>query len=167
MLSQVGNLLKRALSLAGRRAIVVVGLVLTLMVMLVVVDVTLRRVFNSPLAFSYQLMGLGLVIVVWGSILYSTILERHISVDVLVSRFPAKSRQFLRLTFDFVSAVILFLIGWQCIIYALRQQELHAETEMLNLPLYPFIFIVALGAIWAGLMLLLNFIESVRGEAKQ
>jgi TRAP-type C4-dicarboxylate transport system permease small subunit len=167
MLPKVGNLLKRALSLAGRRAIGAVGLVLTLMVLLVVVDVVLRRIFNSPLAFSYQLMGLGLVIIVWGSVLYSTILERHISVDVLVSRFPAKTRQFLGLAFDFVCALLLLLIGWQSIIYALRQQELHAETEMLHLPLYPFIFIVALGTIWAGLVLLVNFIESVRSEGKR
>jgi len=167
MLPKVGNLLKRALFGVGHRAIGAVGLVLILMVLLTAVDVTLRRVFNSPLAFSFELMGLGLVIVVWGSVLYSTGRERHISIDVLVSRFPEKVRRFFRLAFDFVSAILLLVISWRSIVYAIHEMNVHHTSEMLDIPIYPFVFIVAAGAIWAGFMLLVNFIDSLRGEAKR
>lgn len=167
MVPKLGNLLKRILFQVGRGAIIAAGLALISLVLLVVVDVTLRRAFNSPLPFSYEIIEFGLVIVIWGSVLYSTSRERHISIDVVTSRLPAKTRQFFRLTFDFVSAVVLFLIGWQSITYAMLLWDVQRVSPMLDIPLYPFVFIVALGAILAGLILLVNFIDSVRGEGKR
>jgi TRAP-type C4-dicarboxylate transport system permease small subunit len=167
MLPKLGNLLRRTLFQVGHRSVVAAGATLSLLVLLIAVDVTLRRAFNSPLTFSYEIIQFGLVIVVWGSVLYSTIRERHISIDVLVSRLPAKTRQFFRLTFDFISAVVLFLIGWQSITYAMDLRDAHRVSSMLDIPLYPFVFIVALGAILAGLILLVNFVDSVRGEGKR
>lgn len=167
MLPKLGNLLRRILFQVGHRSVVAAGATLSLLVLLIAVDVTLRRVFNSPLIFSYEIIEFGLVIVVWGSVLYSTIRERHISIDVLVSRLPAKTRQFLRLTFDFISAVVLLLIGWRSITYAMDLQDLQLVSSMLEIPIYPFVFIVALGAILAGLILLVNFADSVKGEGKR
>lgn len=167
MLPKLGNLLRRILFQVGHRSVVAAGLVLISLVLLIAVDVTLRRVFNSPLTFSYEIIGFGLVIVVWGSVLYSTIRERHISIDVLVSRLPAKTKQFFRVAFDFISAVVLLLIGWQSITYAIDLRYLQLVSSMLEIPIYPFVFIVALGAILAGLILLVNFVDSVRGEGKR
>lgn len=167
MLPKLGNLLTRILFQVGHRAVIAAGLVLMLLVLLIATDVTLRRAFNSPLPFSYEIIEFGLVIIVWGSILYSTSRESHISIDVLVSRLPAKPRQFFRLTFDFVSAVVLFLIGWQSIAYAMHLRDVQNVSPTLDIPVYPFVFIVALGAILAGLILLVNFIDSVRGEGKR
>ena len=167
MLPKLGNLLRRILFQVGHRSVVAAGATLSLLVLLMAVDVTLRRVFNSPLTFSYEIIEFGLVIVVWGSVLYSTIRERHISIDVLVSRFPAKTRQFFRLTFDFISSVVLLLIGWQSITYAVDLRDMQLMSSMLDIPIYPFVFIVALGAILAGLILLVNFVDSVRGEGKR
>ena len=167
MLPKLGNLLRRILFQVGHRSVVAAGATLSLLVLLMAVDVTLRRVFNSPLTFSYEIIEFGLVIVVWGSVLYSTIRERHISIDVLVSRFPAKTRQFFRLTFDFISSVVLLLIGWQSITYAVDLRDMQLMSSMLDIPIYPFVFIVALGAILAGLILLVNFVDSVRVEGKR
>lgn len=167
MVPELGNLLTRILSRVGRGAVVVAGLVLVSLVLLITVDVTLRRAFNSPLTFSYEIIEFGLVIVVWGSVLYSTARERHISIDVLTSRLPAKTRRFLMLTFDFISALVLFLISWQSITYAMDLRNAQRVSSMLDIPLYPFVFIVALGAILSGLILLVNFIDSVRGEGKR
>jgi TRAP-type C4-dicarboxylate transport system permease small subunit len=167
MLLKLGSLLRGILSQVGHRSVVAAGATLILLVLLIAVDVTLRRVFNSPLTFSYEIIQFGLVIVVWGSVLYSTIRERHISIDVLASRLPEKTRQVLRLIFDFVSALILLLIGWQSITYAMDLRAVRLESAMLEIPIYPFVFIVAVGAILAGLILLVGFVDSVRGEEKR
>jgi TRAP-type C4-dicarboxylate transport system permease small subunit len=164
---KVGDILRRALYLVGNQAIVPMGLGLVLIVLLTVVDVTLRRLFNSPLDFSLELIKLGLVVVVWSAVLYSTSRERHISVDVLTSRFPARVRRFLAAGFDLVSALLLLLIGWQAIIYAMGVARMRQETQMLGIPFYPFICIMAFSTIWAGLMLLVNFIDSVRGKGER
>lgn len=164
MLSKTGRLIRKILFGVANQGIVAMATVMMLLVFLVVVDVTMRRGFNNPLGFSLELMGLGLVIIAWGSILYSTGRERHISVDVLVMYLPAKVRRFLRLTCDFVSVLVLLLIGWRCIINALNQWDMGKESQLLEIPIFPFVFIVAFGAIWAGLMLLVNFIDGVRSK---
>ena len=166
MLPKVGNLLKRSLFQVGHRAIGAMTLVMMLMVLLTVVDVTLRRVFNSPLAWSFELMQLGLVIVVWGAVLYSTGRDRHISITVLTDRFPAKARRFFRVAFDLVSALLLLLIGWRAIIYAMTLARMRQETAILEILIFPFVCVLAFGTIWAGLMLLVNFIDSVRRKGE-
>ena len=166
MLSKTGRLIRKTLFGVAAQGIVAMATVMMLLVFLVVVDVTMRRGFNNPLGYSLELMGLGLVIICWGSILYSTGRERHISVDVLVMYLPAKVRRFLRLTWDFVSVLVLLLIGWRSIINALNQWNIGLESQLLEIPTFPFIFIVAFGAIWAALMLLVNFIDGVRSKEK-
>jgi TRAP-type C4-dicarboxylate transport system permease small subunit len=166
MLLKIGNFLRRVLFVVGHRAIAAMGFVLILMVLLTVVDVTLRRVFNSPLEFSLELMQIGLVVAVWGAVLYSTGQERHISITVLTDRFPAKTRRFLSVVFDLVSALLLLLIGWRSVIYGMTLARMGQETPVLEILIFPFVFILAFGAIWAGLMLLVNFIDSVRGKAE-
>jgi TRAP-type C4-dicarboxylate transport system permease small subunit len=137
-------------------------ILLGLMILLVVVDVTLRRLFDHPLSFSYELMGFGLVIVVWSSILYSTMRDRHISVDIITSHFPVKARRVLNAVADFISMILLFAIGWRSIIYGFQLRESGQISVMLDLPFYPFIFLIAFGAICAGFMLLVSFIESIK-----
>jgi len=138
-----------------------------LMVLLVVADVIMRRVFNSPLTFSYELIEIALVIVVWSAICYSTASERHISVSVFVSRLPAKTEKFITAVVDFISVVLFGIIGWQSITFALNTWDIHKVTQILRVPYYPVVFLVALGAILAGLMLLVRIINSIVGEAKR
>ena len=163
MLTKAGNLIKRILFGVGRRGIAVMGTVMILLVLMVVVDVSLRRLFNNPLRFSYELIGLALVIIAWSAILYTTGLERHITIDVLISRFPPKVLKWVRAVWDFASALVLLLLGWRSIVYALNMRDLGKYTEMLEIEYYPFILIVAAGAIWAGLMLMVNSINTARG----
>ena len=166
MLSTTGRIIRKVLFGVANQGIVAMAIVMMLLVFLVVVDVTMRRGFNNPLGYSLELMGLGLVIIAWGTILYSTGKERHISVDVLVMYLPAKIRRFLRLTWDFVSVLVLFLIGWRSIIHALNQLDIGRESQLLEIPVFPFVFVVAFGAIWAGLMLLVNFIDGIRNKGE-
>lgn len=137
-----------------------------LMVLLVVADVTLRRIFNSPLAFSYELIEIALVVVVWSAICYSTATERHISISVFVSRLPAKTEKFITTVVDSISVVLFGIIGWQSITHAMDTWKIHKVTQILEVPYYPVVFLVALGAIVAGLMLLVRLINSIVGEAK-
>lgn len=166
-LARTGSAIKKGLGGLGRFTMYVMGGILASMILLVVVDVILRRIFNNPLPFSLELMGFGLVVVVWSAILFSTMKERHISVDIITSHFPLKVRRVLNVIADFIGMGLLLTIGWRCILYAMQLKESGQESVMLDLPLYPFISLVALGAICAGCMLLVSFIESVKDTVKK
>jgi len=153
------DLLGKGISLVSRRARDVGVSVLMAMVLLVVVDVTLRRVFNSPLPFSFELIGIMLVVVVFCFVAYSTATGRHVSIDVLVARFSPKARSGTDLFTDFLSAVLFGLIGWQCIVQGMHIWDAGVETGILNIPHYPFLFIVAFGSIVASLAIFLAIVN--------
>ena len=85
---------------------------------------------------------------------------------MLTDRFSAKARRFFVVAFDLVSALLLLLIGWRAIIYAMKLARMGQETPILVILIFPFVCVLAFGAIWAGLMLLVNFIDSVRGKGE-
>ena len=135
------------------------------MVLLTVTDITLRRVFNSPLPFSFELTETLLVIVVFCSVAYTTYIGRHISIDVIVSRFPLKTRKSIETVIDFICAALFGLVAWRSILRAIHIWNIEQVTGILEIPIYPFIFIVALGSTLASLILLVKVINSIIGEA--
>lgn len=161
------NLLKKGLSLFSSR-IGDLGLcVLMAMVLLVAVDVILRRLFNKPLSFSFELLEILLVAVVFFAVVYTTNLQRHISVDVLVSRFPPKIQTITNRVTDFITVVLFGLIGWRSIIQATLVRDIGHVTGVLEIPLYPFLYVIAFCSIMAGLILLVNLINSMIEATKK
>jgi len=159
LLTDSVDLLRKGISLVSRRARDIGAIVLMAMVLLVVVDVTLRRAFNSPLPFSFELIGIMLVVVVFCFVAYSTATGRHVSIDVLVARFSPKVRSRTDLCTDFLSAVLFGLIGWQSIVQGIHIWDAGVETGILNIPHYPFLFIVAFGSIVASLAVFFTIIN--------
>jgi len=137
------------------------------MVLLIVVDVVSRRIFNSPLSFSFELIELLLVTTVFLALVYTTSVQRHISVDVLTSRFSAKARTITDRVTDFISLVVFALIGWRSIVQAGRIWEMGKETGILGIPIYPFLYVVAFGSIIASLIILVSLINSMIEAAKK
>lgn len=159
--------LKKILSLASYRVGDLGTIVIMAMVLMVIVDIILRRFFNSPLAFSFELVGVMLVVVVYCSVPYTTNIDRHVSIEVLTSRFPPRAQTIITTVADFLSAVLFGLVGWRSILQAIHIWDIGNVTGILKIPYYPFIFIVALGSILASLTLLVGVIHSIIGEVKK
>lgn len=159
--------LKKILSLVSYRVGDLGTIVIMAMVLMVIVDIILRRFFNSPLAFSFELVGVMLVVIVYCSVPYTTNIDRHVSIEVLTSRFPPRAQTIITTVTDFLSAVVFGLVGWRSIDQAIHIWDIGNVTGILKIPYYPFIFIVALGSILASLTLLVGVIHSMIGEVKK
>lgn len=138
--------------------------VLTAMMLLTVTDIILRRFFNSPLPFSFELVEVILVVVAYSYIVYTTSAARHISVDTLTSRFPSSLRKRIRTIGDFITIVLFGLIGWQNILQGINVYKLGTTTAILQVPKFPFQFWVAFGSILACLFLLFKVLNSLFGD---
>jgi TRAP-type C4-dicarboxylate transport system permease small subunit len=137
--------------------------VLVAMVLLTTTDITLRRLFNSPFPFTYELVEFMLVLVAYSYIPYTTSLGRHVSMDTLTCRFPAATRQRIILIGDFITVILFGLISWQNILQGLNVMNLGATTAILHVPKYPFQFMVALGSALACLVFLFRILNSMVG----
>ena len=95
-----------------RRVSNVGQIVLLVMVLFVIVDIVLRRFFNSPLAWSLEVIQVMLVVVVFFSVAHTGSRRGHVSVDLFISKLPAKSQTIID-CFTYILGIVLFVfMGW-------------------------------------------------------
>jgi TRAP-type C4-dicarboxylate transport system permease small subunit len=90
MIRRAGNVLG-----ALERALTVIATIALFAIMaLVVADVFMRYVLNSPFSFTYDLIGLYLLAAVFFLTISDTLrVHAHVGVDILLSRFPPAGRR--------------------------------------------------------------------------
>jgi len=143
------------------RAINSVGvLFLMAMMLLMVVDVFLRRVFNQPLTGSFEVVQFMQVTLVYLGVAYTTIKKAHISIDLITSRLSERTAALLESIILFLSVGFFALITWRNI---LRAEELCTEkatSVLLSIPLFPFYYMLAFGCGVLCLVLIVQLVES-------
>jgi TRAP-type C4-dicarboxylate transport system permease small subunit len=135
------------------------GLILMGIVVLIVIDVTLRYVFNRPFSFSIEVIGIALVVVVFASILLCTASRGHLVIDVLVSRFSPRGQAITDAVMHFLSIGVCIIIAWRSIVYAVYLSEIGYVSTLLKMPLYPFSLFIAFCSCLMTLILLLDFFK--------
>lgn len=117
----------------------------SIVILLVVGQVTMRYVFNAPLTWSEELATFALV---WMSFLGAILCMRdheHIEIEVLVDQFPAKIRKGIVLISRIISAVFLVILAW----YGadLTEQNFTTTSPANNIPMGYVYIIIPIGAL--------------------
>jgi TRAP-type C4-dicarboxylate transport system permease small subunit len=135
--------------------------VLVAMVLLTSTDIILRKFFNSPLPFSFELTEFLLVVVAWCYIAFTTSKGRHVSVDTVTSHFKPSARKTTLLIADIITVIFFGLIAWQNVVQGINVLHVGTTTAILHIPKYPFQFWVALGSALACLIFLFKILNSL------
>lgn len=137
------------------------------MMLLIVADVSLRRLFNKPILGSVELVEYTLAILVFLTIAYCAVQGGHIAIDVLFSRFPQRLQAVLD-SFNYLLSVVLFgLMSWQLIVQVLNVKRMGEASMLLGIPHYPVVFIAAFGSALLTVVLLLQFVETLSGMLRK
>ena len=90
----------------------VTALLMLLIMMIVVTDVSLRYLFNSPLIWAYDMIGLYLMAgVFFLSVSRTYAMHKHIGLDILVQRFPPIGRRLAEILTSVVAIPLFFLMA--------------------------------------------------------
>jgi TRAP-type C4-dicarboxylate transport system permease small subunit len=135
--------------------------VLVGMVLLISTDIFLRRAFNSPIPFTFEVVEYLLVVVGWSYIAFTTSKGRHVSVDTLTSHFPPKTRQIILYVGDFITIILFGLISWQSFLQGMNVFGQGSISAILHVPKWPFQFWVAFGAALACIVFLFKTLNSI------
>jgi TRAP-type C4-dicarboxylate transport system permease small subunit len=139
---------------------------LAAMMFLTAVDVALRYVFNRPIPGSYELVEYMMAVFVPFSVVYASYYRQHVSVDLLINRFPKKVQAISGIFTNFLNLVLVTLIAWQSIISIGQMYESGKTSAVYEIPLYPFVAVLALGMGVFTFLLLLHLLESGIGVKK-
>lgn len=142
------------------RAILIIGIfVLGVMMFLTATDVILRYIFNRPISGAYELTQFMMAIFVPFGIAYCGYVKGHVNVDILITHFPKRFQNILNLITSIFSLFLFSLITWQNIKYVKEQFESKLTSAVLLIPVYPFVFLVALGIGILSLIVLRDIIN--------
>lgn len=141
----------RWLALAG-------GMVLVAMVLLTVVDVTLRKLWNAPIFGAQNISELALLVVVFCAVAHCGREKGHISVNLLGDALGARFTRVADTLVNLIGAAIFALLTWRALVAALQAIEIERVSNLLAIPHWPFYAMIALGA---GLYAIVQLIEAI------
>ena len=128
----------------------------------IVVGVTLRYLFNSPIVGSFELTRLALAMLVALALAHTALEKGHIRVELLVSRLRHRSQVIMGCVAGIFSLGMISLITWQTILYAKRViEEEYVFSSVLLFPLYPFIVLLAISFMLFWLVIAVDFLDSL------
>ncbi len=118
---------------------------------IVVIDVTMRYVFNAPLAWSYDLVSNYLMVTSFFFALSETLRrEHHVNVDIVYSRFPLRLRRLCKMIGWMATSALFALMTWLAAANAWSRFTTH-EVVAGAIP-WPTWIPAAVGAIGMGVM---------------
>jgi len=139
---------------------------IAVMMLLTVADVIARGFFNQSVQGSYELSEFMLVIVVFFSMAGCQLFKGHITIDLVVSRFPQRAKDIIDSIMYVFFLMMLCIVTWQLIDYAIRETG-GTISGMLHIPVFPFIYMAALGSALFSLVIFMHLLVFIIGAMKK
>lgn len=148
------------------RICMIIGMVfIVIMAALTTIHALGRYIFNAPIPGLIELSCILLLLAVFLGGAYTTVIKGHISVGLIVDRFPEKVQTYIDI-FNYTCCLAVTVIAvWQSFKQGLYLKSTGVEYTILGIPRFPFVLLIGIG--WALLslgiiILLLNLIKVIR-----
>lgn len=134
----------------------IAGMILFLMMLLTLADVLLRKLWSQGILGGLELSEFMMAALVFCSLAQAEIEDRHVSVDLIAGRIPARAGKLWTALLQGLSALLMGAIAVSSFLYALTIQTASEISPDLGLPRYPLILVAALGCALLCLVMLLR-----------
>ncbi len=143
----------------------VAAISLTLLLLLIVINVFTRFLFKTPVLGTIELVELLLVVVVLFVLAHTETQKGHVRVELVTSRLSKRVNAIIERIIYFIGTLFFLTLSWQGIDRMLSYLfPTVFTTNILNIPIAPFMFIISIGSFVLALEMLLNCICPVLSE---
>lgn len=126
----------------------------------------LGRVFRYGIPGAVEITEVLMAPIVFGSLAYAYHLGCHIKMEVVTQRLPARVVAALGVLEGLIGGGFIALISWRLFLWAWEAWQMHEVTQgILDIPIFPFRFISALGLVPFALLFFGTAIRSFRKAA--
>jgi TRAP-type C4-dicarboxylate transport system permease small subunit len=133
---------------------------LLLMMFLTVSDVFLRKVFSRSILGTVELTEFMMLFVVFFGLAHTEVLNGHIKVDLFIGRLGKQARGLVDLITQFVCFILSGILAWAALVYSEDMRAWQEVSQDLWIPVYPFLYVVALGWSLFALVLLIKCVTA-------
>lgn len=135
--------------------------VLGFLVLMLIYSIIGRRFFDTPLKGSFEMTELCLVAIAFTLLAYHCLNHEVMTVEVIERHFPQRFREILEVVIRFLTISMLMVLCWQLIVQGIRVQGFHQTTRVLQIPIYPFLYLAALGTFLLANVYVKHFLYSL------
>lgn len=143
--SETGVWLDRALGAAA--ALLLFGLMV-----LTTADVIGRYIFNWPLRGAFEITELLLLGLIFAGLPLASRADEHVTLDFIDMILTARGRALVRRLVDLVCGLLILGLAWRVLIKAGKIAGYGDTTEVLRVPVGPFVYFMALMVAIAGVV---------------
>ena len=144
----------------------IASVTLVIMMLLTVTDVFLRKVFSYSILGTVEVTEFLLVIVVFFALADTEVLNGHVKVDLVMSRFGERAQGMVDLITQFICFLLCVIFALSTLIYSEQMRVSGEVSQDLWLPVYPFIYFVVAGCAIFALTLLIKFLIALTKVVK-
>ena len=142
---------------------IVSGVGLLGLMALTVFAVFMRKVINDPIMGTQDLSEAGLTVVVFFGLAYSGWTGGHIAVDLISGALKPRTLRAVDTIVRLVCGVFFIVVAWQSVKQGMDALEFGDGFNLLDIPHYPFFFVVAFGSTVYALVLFVLAVRAARG----
>lgn len=153
-LEKTSALLNRGLAWAA-------GATLVATMLFTVADMVLRSV-GRPVAGSYEVIGWLSAAAMALALGYTQLHRGHVSIDLVVARLQGRARAGVDTLVSLAALALFAAVAVYVADYGAVLRESGSLSETLKAAVYPWVYVVAVGAAGLSLALLVDFLRALR-----
>jgi TRAP-type C4-dicarboxylate transport system permease small subunit len=131
---------KRADAMLG----IVASALLFSMMVLTFFDVVGRYLLNKPIRGAFEITELGLLVLIFAGLPLVSHADEHVTMDFIDRILPDRFARLWVRAMHLICAAIMFFLAWQVWIKANRIAGYADTTDVLRVPIGPFVYFMAL-----------------------
>jgi TRAP-type C4-dicarboxylate transport system permease small subunit len=124
----------------------IAGIAIIAVVLLVVFNIILRIIPGvNPILGTYEYVGFLTVLIIGLAVAHCAFQNCHISVELLMDKFPQKVRTTVDFFIHLLSVIFLAFSSYEIAVYGRTMVQTNVVSPTTKTPFYPFIYVAALG----------------------
>ena len=158
MFDRIDRFIKKASKLLAE----IGGWLLFACMLIVTLNVILRKVFNSPLLGTYEWVGILTAVMISLGLAYCASVGGHIAIDFLVNKMKPGMQRVIAIVFGSIACLVMGGVAVSMFQYANKLALAGEVSPTTKIPFYLFVYVVGIGFVALLAMLLLDVVKTVR-----
>lgn len=160
--SKATNSAEKLITIISQAMGIISVVFLIAMMVLTVFDVLARKLFNSPIPGSVELIELMMIVTGFFALAWCASSGAHITVDLIVERMPRTLRNYVDGFIYLLSLGICIILARQSVQESHFVRDLHSITPTLKIPLFPFFYLLTIGFSALALVIFVVMVKSFK-----
>ncbi|HPJ02262.1 MAG TPA: TRAP transporter small permease [Candidatus Limiplasma sp.] len=158
MYDRINDLIKKA----SKALAEIAGWLLFACMVIVTLNVILRKVFNSPLLGTYEWVGILTAVMISLGLAYCAVVGGHIAIDFIVNKMKPGVQRMIAMICGGISCLVMGGVAVSMFLYANKLSLAGEVSPTTKIPFYIFVYIAGVGFVFLLAVLLLDVYKTVR-----